>query len=412
MAPTAATEYDIAIIGGGIAGAAIARDASLRGLRVVLFEQNTIGSGTSSKSSRLIHGGIRYLEIAWDYLVHGQFVEAWTNFKFVFLALRECRILEKIAPSLIHTIPIILPIYRSDPRPKWMIMAGCWLYSWLARLSGPANPCRFFHSPSALNAVIPGLKQEGLLGGVQIWDRLTDDLRLTQAVAASARDQGATLCEHTLVLSYRYEASHRYFVVVTQSATGVKQEARARFLVNASGAWVDQVRENAQEKQPKLVVPIAGAHIHVRKFVETSLLLQAKDRRIFFVINVGDEARIGTTERKHMDPNHVVATDSEIDYLIDSLNFYFPNRNFGRKDVLRSDAGIRPLYRSSATEAANKISREHQIVEGPCGVLHVVGVKLTDHRRAAREVLERLYPQIKLRCPHFKKHSETEKLPL
>ena len=185
------TVYDLAVIGGGIAGAAIARDAALRGIRVVLFEKNTFGSGTSSKSSRLIHGGIRYLEIAWDALKTGRLSEAWKNFCFVFSALKECRILQKIAPGLIRPIPILIPIYKEDPRGRWSIFAGALLYSALAALSGEWKPVKIFLNPSDIAKELPGLKTTGLLGGTRIWDRTVDDRALVRATMASAARHGA-----------------------------------------------------------------------------------------------------------------------------------------------------------------------------------------------------------------------------
>ncbi len=381
--------YDLAILGGGIAGAGIARDAALRGIRTVLFEKNTFGSGTSSKSSKLIHGGIRYLEIAWDFLKQGRWSEAWKNFRFVFLALKETQILARTAPDLVKPFPLIIPIYKNGGRRALSIYAGGLLYSLMALLSGASSFARVLGKPESVLQLVPALKKEGLQGGILIWDHWTDDLKLVKAILDSAQKAGATAFEHAEVTAYRWDDSKKVYEI---SVRMENQERLfyARKLVNATGAWVDSIRRRSGETGENLIIPVAGCHIHLKKFSPYSVILQAEDKRVFFAINFHNVARVGTTERLENNPDHVEATKAEVNYLLRELARYFPDLKAGKEDILSTDAGIRPLARPQKADSPNAISREHEIQVGPSGVLHILGVKLTDHRRAAEEIVDKL----------------------
>lgn len=175
---------------------------------------------------------------------------------------------------------------------------------------------------------------------------------------------------------------------------------------------MDEIRKRGKEHQKDLILPIAGAHINVKRFLPRSVLLQAKDGRFFFVINIGDISRIGTTERFANNLDKVDATADEIDYLLGSVSRYFPNTRLTKNDILSTDAGVRPLAAPGFNQDLNHVSREHAIRVGPTGVVHVLGVKLTDHRRAAEEVLDRLIPSILPFCPKAHRRSSTHKIPL
>lgn len=381
--------FDVAVIGGGIAGAGIARDAALRGLSVILFEKNKVGSGTSSRSSKLIHGGIRYLDLAWQALLKGRLGAFWKNFRFVSVSLRECRILERIAPHLVRPICLVIPIYRSAGRSPWPIYFGAVVYSLLSLLAGNFHLPRILPSRRAVLKWLPDLAPKGLIGGVAIWDHTADDLELVRAVIASAVKNGAKVHEHAEVKGYRFDPVRDLYElrVLTEGAVRL---FLARKLVNASGPWVDRVRAAGGEKGEPLIVPVAGAHVMLKRFVKHSVILQANDKRLFFVINRGDFSRVGTTERIHENPDHVEPTLEEEDYLMEALRRYFPARSFRREDILGRDAGIRPLARPKEALSPHDISREHEIRIGPTGVIHVIGVKLTDHRRAAKQVVDHL----------------------
>lgn len=386
--------YDIAIIGGGIAGAGIAREATLRGLKVILFEKNTFGSGTSGKSSKLIHGGIRYLETAWNDLGRGRFADAWKNFRFVFLSLKECRTLEKIAPNLVHPLPLVVPIYKNGRRNRWTVYAGTCIYFILAAFSGGAKCPRILWTKKSVLKRLPGLKPEGLVGGILLWDRLTEDAELVRETLWSAAKSGAEIFEHAEATHYGWDAAAHCFRVEV-ARNGRTEHHEARKLINASGPWVDKIRAANGSKEEKFLLPLAGAHATFRRFLPYSAILEAEDNRVFFVINIGETSRVGTTERPYADPDSLEATEEEIDYLLRSLKKYFPALSFEKSGILNHDAGIRPLARPRHALPANDISREHEIRVDADGVIHVLGVKLTDHRRAAEEIIDELAPEFR-----------------
>lgn len=401
--------YDVLIIGGGIAGTAIARDAAMRGLSVILLEKKSCGWATSSRSSRLIHGGIRYLELAWNALLNGNFKEFWRNFLFVFYSLRETVILRRIASEEVKPLTLLAPVYRKEGRGKLEIFAGAALYAILALCCGSIRPVRFLWSKKAVLQVLPSLNPDGLTGGVFFQDHWTDDLKLVQKIASSAQKNGAEIVEQHEVTGFAFDARHQAFAVSVKTPDEQKT-VYCRQLVNASGPWLDRTLSLSKAGSPSMLTSIAGAHIMLPAFTEQSMVLQAHDKRILFVLSVEGKVRVGTTERPDDNPDQINATNEEIDYLLQSLRHYFPGYPFHRNEILSSDAGIRPLAKPSRTLSANAISREHVIYENPAGVFHIAGVKLTDHRRAAEDLVNRLVPLLKEKTNKTFKQCETHKI--
>lgn len=403
--------YDLAIIGGGIAGAGIARDASLRGAHVLLLEKNTFGSGTSSKSSKLIHGGLRYLETAAQAFARGHFQEFWKNLRFVFLALRETHILHRTAPELVREIQLLVPIYKSGGRGRFTVFFGTTLYGIFSRLAGGKHFSKILWGKKEVLETEPQLNPEGLLGGVIVWDHTTDDAALVRAIVNSAICEGADAYEHSKVTHYLFDHQRKVYVLnVTKN--GSAETFHARTLVNAGGPWADQVRALGGEKTDSMMVPVSGAHINVKKFCRSSVILEAEDKRIFFVINRESDARIGTTERIQKDPDHVEATQEEVNYLLRAVKEFFPSADLTLEDILSKDAGIRPLARPLGSVSPTQISREHEFIKGANGVVHVIGVKLTDHRRAAEELIDQMTPDLVTWNPSLKRRSLTRETPL
>ncbi len=403
------TIHDIAIIGGGIAGAGIARDAALRGLSVAVFEKGAFASGASSKSSKLIHGGIRYLESAWQALKRGDPAEAWKDFHFVFVSLRESRVLAHVAPGLVQPMALVIPLFKNSGRGRLMVFAGTFLYFLMAILSGSARWPRFLWTKHSVLEILPGLKEQGLVGGVMIWDHTTDDAGLVRATLASAVKNGAVTLQDAKVEGFTYDAKRRLYEISVRR-DGVLRSVLARKLINASGPWIDKLRSEWRKNTGDYLLPVAGSHICFKKFLPYSVILQAADRRPFFVINQGEVSRVGTTERLFSDPDAVAPTEGDVDYLLRALKDHFPRLTLTQSDVLSSDAGIRPLARPKIMREFGRISREHEIRQDASGVTHVIGVKLTDHRRAAEQIVDALMPELWRKG--IKKKTLTHRLPL
>lgn len=404
--------YDVLIIGGGIAGAGLAREASLQGASVALFEKKYFGNGASHASSKLIHGGIRYLETSWDCLHKGDFQGARKNLRFVFTSLRECRRLEKIAPQLIHHIPITIPVYRNAKRSVFTLYMGCLLYWLLGLLGGNSKFPRIHLGAKSVLKHFPSLNKEGLAGAITIHERLTDDIELVRKTLNSASKHGAHLFENTQIIQWRYNSQTKIYQVDALDAVRQIHTFQTRQIVNATGAWIDQVRDKNQHRNHlPLIEPIAGCHIHIRPFLKESMLLEAEDGRLFFCIHRGDHLRVGTTEVRCDKPDNVTASEAEIQYLLKALNTYFPDEHFDESSILHQDAGIRPLAMPKNTTSADRISREHQLILDGDGLMNMVGVKLTDHRRAAEECFDVLRKRLKKSGFHFK-HMRSYKIKL
>ena len=382
--------FDIAIIGGGIAGAAIAHESALRGLSVVLFEKNKFGSGTSSKSSKLIHGGLRYLEVAWSAFWAGHFTDFWKNLRFVFLALKETHALAKQWPEIITEIELLMPIYKNQGRSRFSVFFGTWLYGILSQIGGGKKGTRILRSAKKALEAEPGLNPLGLLGAVIVQDHTTNDLDLVRKVIRASVESGAQVFEDATVTRYHFSPVGELFEVDVKIPRKT-QTFYARKVINATGAWVDQVRENAGGiKKSEMIVPLAGSHVEVPFFSNYSTILQAEDKRIFFVINRDKRARIGTTERLEKNPDQVKTTEEEVGYLLSSVKKFFPAAKLVQSQILSMDAGIRALAKPRRPVSMSQISREHEFIFDPDGAIHVLGVKLTDHRRAAKELLDKL----------------------
>lgn len=379
MAQLAAQPADLLVIGGGITGAGIARDAAMRGLRTILVDQHDLGFGTSSRSSRLIHGGLRYLEEG--------------DVKLVFEALRERRVLLSTAPHLVHPLPFTFPVHEGDRVPLWKLWAGILLYDLLAafrnvrwhRLLGKRNLLR----------EEPMLRERGLVGGVRYYDAQCDDARLVLATARSAIQHGALVANHVAV-----EDLVRTDGLVTGArvrdlladATGT---IHARVVVNATGPWCDQLRRLEDPAATPILRPTKGVHVLVRRErlgnAGAITLTSPIDGRVMFVLPWGDFSYIGTTDTDTTEsPEEVRAAPADIIYLLRSANAAFPNARLTEDDVLATWAGLRPLVAPDAFVGASQVPREHLILLGPGKMLTIAGGKLTTYRSMAAELVDRV----------------------
>ena len=375
----AAEPVDLLIIGGGITGAGIARDAALRGFRVAVVDKGDFGAGTSSHSSRLIHGGIRYLE--------------QRNFRLVFEASRERRVLLHIAPHLVRPLPFLFPVYRGARVPAWKLRAGMWLYDLLAAFRN-VKAHRWLSTKQVRRAE-PALKDRGLTGAALYWDAQTDDARLVLATMRSAARAGALVANYAEVASLLKPDGQVRGAVVRDVLSGETRTVRALVVVNAGGPWVDALRRMDDAGASPLLRATKGAHVAVPRrrigHERAITLFSAIDGRVMFVLPWGDLSYIGTTDTDaDVSPDAVRVTAEDVTYLLRSANAAFPNAHLAANDVVSVWAGLRPLLGQDPAAAPSQVSREHRVVESAQGLITIAGGKLTTYRVMARDVADRV----------------------
>ncbi len=358
--------YDLLVVGGGAAGAGTLRAAALRGLKAALCERADFASGVSSRSSRLIHGGLRYLE-------HG-------HLQLVRESLAERRILLDIAPHLVEPLPIHVPVYRDGERPPWKLALGLWLYDLLA------GPARLGRSRMLGPQAVPGLRAEGLRDvGLVVDARAWSPERLVIETLVDSERLGAVAVNH-LELESLDESTSGLRARLYDRLGGERIEIQAGVVVNAAGPWVGEVEGRAGSRSGRSLRFIRGSHLLLPRFPgapEQALLVEARrDGRPLFIVPAAEAVLVGTTEVAHDgDPGKAVASAEEIEYLLAELEAAWPAGR-GVKPFA-AYAGVRPLPEGMGSAAA--ASRRHRLEHaaahgGPRGLLSLVGGKLTTHR--------------------------------
>ncbi|WP_407362051.1 glycerol-3-phosphate dehydrogenase [Pseudomonas luteola] len=370
--------YDIAVIGGGINGVGIAADAAGRNLSVFLCERDDLARHTSSASSKLIHGGLRYLE--------------HYEFRLVREALAEREVLLAKAPHIVKPMRFVLP-HRPHLRPAWMIRAGLFLYDHLGKREKlPASRGLRFGSDSPL---VSDINQ-----GFEYSDCWVDDARLVVLNAMAARERGAHI--HTRTTCTSAHRANKLWHLTLQREDGSTFSIKAKALVNAAGPWVAQiVRENIKERSPYGIRLIQGSHIVVPKLYEGdhAYIMQNEDRRIVFAIPyLGRYTMIGTTDREYKgDPANVQITEQETDYILGVANAHFRHK-LTRSDVLHTFSGVRPLC-DDESDNPSAITRDYTLSlsapENDAPLLSVFGGKLTTYRKLAESAMQQLQPFFK-----------------
>jgi glycerol-3-phosphate dehydrogenase len=369
-------EFDLLVIGGGITGAGIARDAVLRGLSVALVEKDDFGSGTSSRSSRLIHGGIRYLEQGRVRLVRESSVE-------------RARLLG-LAPELVQPLAFVWPVYQGARVSRWRLRLGLTAYDALAAFRNTERHRML--STSGVLSEEPRLRANGLTGGARYFDARTDDARLTLANVVDAVTVGAVVANHATVTRLLVDRDRVRGAAVIDAESGATVEVRARVVVNATGPWSDDVRAFEPRSEPRVVRGSKGAHLLVpRERVGNGhavTLLSSIDGRVMFVLPSGSQTIIGTTDSYTTEsPDEVRASSADVEYLLTSANAAFPDARLTRDDVISAWAGIRPLVAATGDDAL-VASREHAIAISPAGLVSITGGKLTTFRVMAAQVVD------------------------
>jgi glycerol-3-phosphate dehydrogenase len=323
-------EVDLLVVGGGITGCGIARDAAMRGLSVALVEMRDFAFGTSSRSSKLVHGGLRYLE--------------HYEFSLVFEAVSERRTLLDIAPHLVNPLGFLFPVYEGGKRNLWFINAGMWVYEGLSLFRSPKRYRKL--SRSEVETMEPALRHAGLKGAPLYYDCATDDARLTLENAIDAARMGSAVANWTRLTSFLKNENGRVVGGVVQDAlTGELKEVRAHAVINATGPWTDRtVAMSKPLSTGELLRPTKGVHIVVHRDklpVEHAVVCShPTDGRVLFAIPWGDQTYIGTTDTDYRgDPADVHATGSDVDYLIDAALAYFPDNPLERRMCWRRGRG-------------------------------------------------------------------------
>ena len=380
--PDTVPEYDLIIIGGGINGAGIARDAAIRGLKVILLEKSDFGSATSSWSSRLIHGGLRYLEYA--------------EFPLVYESLHERGYLRKIASHLVNRIRINIPIYKSSKRGLLLIRLGMIAYDLLSiRKTLPRH--RMLNRDEMMKEA-PGLNAEGLRGGAQYFDaQVTFIERLVLENVIAAEQAGAIVNNYSAVdVIGPHDGTMRNVAYIDQQS-GEKNRVKGRIVINASGPWVDRVLRTTGTKTRRLMGGTKGSHIIVGEFNgaprDAFYVEAASDGRPFFIIPWNGQYLIGTTDIRYgRDPDNARASNREIHYLLDETNRAFPDAALTTDDIHFAYAGVRPLPRrrkgpESAITRKHIIKRHRQELRG---IISIIGGKLTTFRNLAEQTVDRI----------------------
>lgn len=370
--------YDLVVIGGGITGAGIARDAALRGLRVALFDKNDFGSGTSSKSSKLIHGGLRYLEQA--------------EIGLVFESVSERRVQMRVAPHLVRPLSFMVPVFEDSRVGLELLNVGLWIYDTLALFRSPKLH-KTMRGPEKVHELEPDIRTEGLKGAIEYYDCYTDDSRLVLENILAAVAAGARCESYTEVIDIKRVDGLVDGIRVRDTISGAEMDISTASIIMATGPWSDTTipQIGANMKTP-LLSPTKGVHIvfpHEKLPIKRALTLMSHvDGRVMFAIPWNGRTVIGTTDTFFEgDPNEVHADADDIEYLCKSANYQFPNANFEPSDVISTWAGLRPLIHEEA-DSASDVSREHQIYVNDDGVLLIAGGKLTTYRLMAKDAVK------------------------
>lgn len=367
-------EFDLAIIGGGITGAGAARDAASRGMKVALIEARDFAIGTSSRSSKLIHGGIRYLENL--------------EFGLVFEALSERQILFEIAPHLVHPLRFILPIYKGGRVPAWKMGLGMWFYDALSMFEAPE--LNEFFSSEELHTDFPALQTSGLDGGFAYSDAYMDDDRLVLETLRSAESFGAKLANYVKATGAEFGGDGKISALTAEDAlTGKRFSIRAKHYISSVGPWTDRLGQDLFDHWKKILRPSKGVHLTFKKSrlpLQDAVVMGAESR-IVFAIPRHEMVIVGTTDTDYPgDPAEVRVDGDDVKYLLGVIERYFPGAKITREDIVGCYAGVRPLIHDGS-ESESKTSREHSIWNDPHGVTFVAGGKYTTYRNMASQTV-------------------------
>ena len=376
--------FDILIIGGGITGTAAARDAALRGYSVALIDKGDFACGTSSRSSRMIHGGLRYLEHYQLHLVHESVVE-------------RGRLLRN-APRLVKPQPFIYPVYRRSHPPYLMLAIALWLYDVMSLRGGRSLPFHRMLPLDRLAQTEPLIEHPAVTGAGRYFDATVDDARFTLLTARSAHHAGAVVANYVEAIGLMKIGNRIIGAHARDTLSGREISVQARVVVNAAGPWVDAVLGLDAPIRKSMLRPTKGAHIivpHSRLPVREAVVIRSpRDRRPLFVAPWGDLAIVGTTDTDYAERlEEVHACRDDCAYLLESIHALMPGVGLSESDVISAYAGVRPLV-AEDTDDPSAVSREHAIVESRSGLITIAGGKYTTHRAMAEQLMDRVQKKL------------------
>lgn len=392
-------EYDLVVIGGGITGGGIALDAASRGLKVALVEKGDFASGTSSKSTKLIHGGLRYLK---------QF-----DFWLVKEVGSERAIVHKLAPHLVLPEKMLLPLIENGSYGKWLTSIGLKVYDILAQVTGD-DKRKMLEKKEALK-LEPLLPKKILKGAGYYAEYRTDDARLTIENIKTSLKYGAVALNYAQVKDFIYTEEKVSGVSVKDLVSGNEFNIKSKYVINAAGPWVDELRSMNNSKKGKQLHLTKGVHLvfpYKKLPVKQSVYFDIPDGRMMFAIPRGKITYVGTTDTNfNKDKDHVDIDLADAIYLLSAVNNMFPKINLEMDDIISSWAGLRPLIHEEG-KSASELSRKDEIFTSNTGLVSIAGGKLTGYRKMAERVVDRIAKRMEEEYEAKSKESETEKIPL
>ena len=375
-------EFDVLIIGGGITGSGIALDAVTRGMKTALVEMQDFAGGTSSRSTKLIHGGLRYLK---------QF-----ELKLVAESGRERAVVYENGPHVTKPVRMLLPIYQGGTYGRLTASIGLSLYDLLAGVHKEDRKCMLTKSDTL--EIEPLLKREGLIGAGYYVEYVTDDARLTIEVLKEAAVRGAMAVNYAQVIDVLYEQEKAVGVKVQDRLTGKIYDVYAKKIINATGPWVDTIREHDRSLEGKKLRLTKGVHLvfDQAKFpLKQAVYFDTEDGRMVFAIPRDGKTYAGTTDTFYdQDPINPKMTEQDRNYIIEAIHDMFPSVKITGDDVESSWAGVRPLIYEEGKDPS-EISRKDEIWESKSGLITIAGGKLTGYRKMAENVVNRI---VRIHC--------------
>lgn len=373
--------FDLLVIGGGITGVGIALDAQSRGLKTALIEMHDFASGTSSKSTKLIHGGLRYLK--------------QMEFGLVSEVGKERAIVHHIAPHLVHPDKMLLPLVRGGNYGKWLTSIGLKIYDWLANVKGLDRRRMLNRKETA--AAEPLLRTDILEGGGLYAEYRTDDSRMVVSIAKTAQRYGAMVMNYVSASAFRYENDRIVGVHAKDENTGEAFDVNATCVVNATGPWVDDVRKKDQKVEGRRLHLTKGVHLVVLKDklpLTQTIYFDNADGRMIFAVPRGESVYLGTTDTDYLgEKDSPEVTMEDVKYILQACNDMFPNAHLTVDDVDSSWAGLRPLIHEDGKKPS-ELSRKDEIFYSESGLISIAGGKLTGYRKMAERVVDKVASKV------------------